>query len=207
MEKAIKAAVPDAEEIGQLPVRKEELTKELDKLKSERNRLVRKIAQGVISDDVAKDTLDEYADREVLLMQEISKIDYKLESVPSRRVIGITADLIKRHIETIHKNGRKYAQITFEEKRKLAQFAFSGQDPEGRRCGVYLEKTDSEKYPWRFTIRGVLKTRKNERLPLREWQVRSILGIEDESSVDWRSDPVDFVQRTYQQEMLCSDKG
>ncbi len=70
----------------------------------ERNRLVKEIAQGVLSDFVANDTLDEYADREALLTQEISKIDSKLESVPLRRVIGMTADLMKRHIESIHRN-------------------------------------------------------------------------------------------------------
>ena len=89
--------------------------------------------------------------------------------------------------------------LYFEEKRKLAQFAFSGENPDGKRCGVYLEKTDSEKYPWRFSIQGVLKTRKNERLPMRPSEARGLLGIEDNS--------IDPVQRTDQQETLCSDEG
>jgi hypothetical protein len=160
---------------------------------------VKKIAQEVISDSVAKDVLEEYSDREALLMQEISRIDSKLESVPSRKLVGMTAQLIKRHIESIHRNGRKFEQMTFQEKRALAQFVFAGRDPEGNRCGVYVEKTDSDKYSWGFSIRGLLATRENERLPMKAAEARAVLGIEDAS--------VDPLQRTYQQEMLCSDEG
>jgi hypothetical protein len=48
-----------------------------------------------------------------------------------------------------------YAKMTFDDKRKLLQSVFTGKDPDGNRCGVYIKKDNKDKkQPWLYEIRG-----------------------------------------------------
>ncbi len=184
MEQAIKDAIPEKEELDQLPSQKEAIVGQLEKLKAERNRLLKSIAKGLVSDDEAAEVLQDYREKEAVLKDEIRKIDSKLQRVPNKKSIGVMAHQIKRHIEGYFQRSGEFAEMTFEDKKKLAQFAFSGKDPEGKRYGVYVEKTDLENYPWRFTLIGSLWPDwyvRNEILPMELYEAQGILGIEDES--------------------------
>jgi hypothetical protein len=70
--------------------------------------------------------------------------------------------------------------MTFDEKRKLAQYVFNSVDSNGKRHGVYVEKVDRKNYQWRFTLQGALFTR-DDYLPMRSSDARALLGIEDKS--------------------------
>jgi hypothetical protein len=70
--------------------------------------------------------------------------------------------------------------MTFDEKKELALFAFFGKDLDGKRLGVYVEKSDDRKFDWYFTIKGVLGER-FDHLPIEKHEARGLLGIEDDS--------------------------
>jgi len=48
-------------------------------------------------------------------------------------------------------------EMSFDDKRKLLQHAFSGKDAEGKRCGVYVSRTAEDR--WVYTIKGVFNDR------------------------------------------------
>jgi hypothetical protein len=180
MEEAIKEAIPDRRELKKLPMQKERHEKQLKKVRKEKDRLINAIAKGIISDEEAMQKIEKIRESENLLIADIESIQSKLKNVPSKEKIERASQLTRRHIEHLYRGCRKFSEMSFDEKRKLAQYAFNSVDSNGKRSGVYVEKTDRVNYPWYFTLKGALIHRE-DKLPMRSSDARSILGIEDES--------------------------
>jgi len=180
MEKAIQAAIPDFGEIDKLETNKGEMDQEIKQIKTDRDRLLDLALKGVIEDSDLKEKMTRLRERESLLKDQIAGIKQKLCNIPSAETVGQKADLLKSHIESIYSSGLEFAEMDFDEKRKLLQLAFTGQDPDETRPGVYITK-DGEN-DWSFEIKGVIPgTTIRDFLPLEAWRANEILGIEDEN--------------------------
>ncbi len=155
MEKAMLRAIPDASRIGELREQEEGLKKRLEKAEGERQRLIKSIAKGIISDSEAERTILEIRERTSLLTEEIEKIRPQVEKVPTEGQIRRKAKLIKRTLEGIYTRPGRLSKMSFDDKRKLAQMVFAGKTPEGARCGVYVKRSGKAGEPVIYEIKGL----------------------------------------------------
>ena len=74
-------------------------------------------------------------------------------------------------------------KMTFDNKRKLIQTAFSGLDSQGNRLGVYLTKPDKAVEPVTYTIKGIFKDVQGH-FPMFEKEIEKedMLGLYRENS-------------------------
>jgi DNA invertase Pin-like site-specific DNA recombinase len=180
MEEAIKSAVPDYSEIEKLKIHKIEMEQEIKKIQTAKDRLLDLAEKGAILESDIKERMTINREREYLLNAEIDSINTKLENVPSEKVIKRKADLLKCTIESIYSSGLEFSRMSFEEKRKLIQIAFSGRDHDGSRAGVYIKKDGAAE--WSFTIKGVFSGATiSDYLPMQGWKANGMLGIEDDN--------------------------
>jgi len=197
MEEAIQAAIPDYSETDKMETRKAEIEQELRKIETAKNRLFDIIEESETLPNDIKGRLTKHRERESLLNKELEGINSKLRNIPSQKAIGMTADLLRREIESKYSSGLEFAEMNFDERRKLVQLAFSGgTDQDGNRAGVYILK-DNEGYS--IEIKGVIPgTAIKDYLPMDPEKANILLGIEDDNC-----NP--FVKS--EQESLSSDKG
>ncbi|MDB4442096.1 recombinase family protein [bacterium] len=180
MEQAIQAAIPDYSEIDKLETRKNQMEQELKQIKADRSHLLGLAKKRVIEDGDLKEEMDKLRDRESTLRVQLAEINQKLSNIPSKAEVGEKADLLKAHIQSIYTSGEEFAQMNFDERRKLVQMAFSGQNPDGTRPGVYVKKNGED--DWSFEIKGVFPGHTiSDYLPMEPWKANVILGIEDDN--------------------------
>jgi site-specific DNA recombinase len=152
MEKAMLKALPDSTKAEKLRERKSYLESELGKVETSRNRIIRSIAEGTISDGEAEPIMIEIRKRDNSFKGELEKVTAELQSVPTIQQIKQKAALIRKQLQEYFDSPMHLARMTFEEKRKLISTFFAGRDLQGRRLGVYVRKTpDGIKY----VIRGI----------------------------------------------------
>jgi len=174
MTKAIERAIPNVDERRQLVEDKKLLQKQLADVEKERNRIVRCIAKGIITDKDAGREMTELRTREAELTEQIDKITPLVENIPTKKAIRREASLIKRQYRAIFKSTRQLAKMTYEQKRSLVEFAFGGLDPEGRRLGVYVDKTGDT---WSYVVRGKLQDVRQGRLPMDLAQAVEVMDL------------------------------
>lgn len=97
-------------------------------------------AKGTISDSQAEKQLDELANREQKLTQEIQRLQRTFENVLTREQIEQRVKMFQGH--PIASTKRRIAKYTkpesFKEQRGLCELAFAGERPDGKRNGVYV---------------------------------------------------------------------
>ena len=152
MEQAAKEAIPNLKEIKLLRVQFEKNVQELKKIKRAKDKLLDKVEKGIIGDDDLKERFQRHKDREGLLKAENDKIQSKINKVPTEQIIKQKAQLMQRVKESYFHSEAHLKEMTFQDKRELLQSIFSGNDNEGNRYGVYVEKKGGK--DWLYTIRG-----------------------------------------------------
>lgn len=157
MEKAVENAFPNLDEFRHLESQIPVLETGISKARKEKERIIDKIAKGIISDDDAKRKMQELREREAMLTGEVTKVKEKISSIPSRESIRKYTDtLMEIHKELINIKFKRYDHfktMTYEDKRALMQTVFAGKDMEGHRYGVYMKEKGGE---WCFEMRGKL---------------------------------------------------
>jgi hypothetical protein len=132
-----------------------------------------------ISPEDVKKRMSKYKQREASLKIELKRLKARLDNLPSGTALKRNTELLQSTMEAIYRNSTEFSKMSFDEKRKLAQFAFSGKDQDGKRSGVYVKK-DNDGFS--YTITGVLgHSNLTGFLPLEDWQARGLLGIEDDN--------------------------
>jgi site-specific DNA recombinase len=179
MEKAMLRAIPNSSKVAELRKQKQILEGQLEKAEKERQRLIKSIAKGIISDAEATKVIQGIRDREMLLTEEIEKIRPQIEKVPTEKQIKMKAELIKRTLEGIYARPGRMSKMSFEDKRKIVQTACGGKDAKGNRYGVYVKKPDKIGEPITYEIRGVLADIQGQ-LPMSLKDIQNILGLEEE---------------------------
>jgi DNA invertase Pin-like site-specific DNA recombinase len=185
IETAMLKAIPDRAKIEELRERKKFLGSELSRVEARKNRVIESIADGIISKDEAAVKMAEIRGRENSLKGEIDGIEPQLTHAPSEEEIRRKAKLIQRIVGQIYRTPSRLTKMTFEEKRKLVSTFFSGKDVQGRRLGVYVEKTKdgSVKYEIRGTFdqsfKGTLSPDGPDILDLPDVSVEHLEGLKE----------------------------
>jgi len=176
MMKAVENAVPNLKDVEMKESRLLEIDKELKKVNQRKIRLIDLYETDGITREDFTPKMSQHKEREALLTDEMEKLKTEIESVPRKKEIKERADLLKAHIQSIYTNSIEFENMSFEEKRQLAQFAFSGQDYQGQRAGVYVRK-DAD--GWSFELKGILPDNSIiEYLPMDKEKQDILLGIE-----------------------------
>jgi hypothetical protein len=164
VQRAIEAATPNDEKIQEAIKRLDYITKELQKLKASRQRILDWSVKGTISDEDAEAQLEKLKEREQKWNDERTRLDDELAHLPSKESIKIASKMIAGEFRQ-HTNARVWAKtvkanydfegMTWKERRALCEIVFSGETVDGRRMGIWIswDKTGKK---WRYQIEGHL---------------------------------------------------
>ncbi len=98
--------------------------------------------------------MDKHKEKETLLRLKIEIGMSKLVKIPSKENITRRSDILLRLRQDFLKLKKHLdEEMTFDDKRKLLQYAFDGKDANGKRCGVYIRKADNGR--WIYEINGL----------------------------------------------------
>jgi len=169
VQRAIEEATPTREKVEQGRKRIGRIAGELEKIETGRNRILGFIAKGTITDAQAEKQLDELSRKEQRLRDEWERLSERVDNEPTPESIravakGVSAKFRERvdgkqNIKSRRANNA-FDEMTWEEKRALAETVFSGKTADGRRMGVYVKRIDGQKKfgpkRWKYTILGHL---------------------------------------------------
>ncbi len=154
IEQAAKAALPNVKEQDDLKHEIKQAEKELLKIKKMKGKLLDLAESGSLHDDDIKERMDKHRETEALLRSRIDIVMSKLKSIPSEKDIKKRSGIIVRFRQEFLKMKKHLNdEMTFDDKRKLLQYAFDGKDDDGKRCGVYIRKADNGR--WIYEIKGL----------------------------------------------------
>jgi hypothetical protein len=168
VQRAIEEATPNAEKINDLLNRKSRLESSLAEIKAQKDRVIRFIAKGTITDDDATEQLGDLNENEARLRDQLTILTGQLENLPhpddikraaeefSSAFHDLNIDLYILKVE-VNKN---FDAMTWEEKRQLLRLLFAGKTSEGKRMGVYVswdgEEARGGQRTWQYRIVGRL---------------------------------------------------
>ena len=179
MEQAAMDAIPNLKEIKRLRSQVDKNQEELVKIDRAVNRLLDQVEEGTFDEIDIKGRMTKNRERQGLLKDENAQINSKLSNMATEDEITERATLMlglkKRYFRSIkHLEG-----MSFDEKRRLLQNIFAGEDLEGRRFGVSVEKRKN----WIYIIRGMLVNEVGG-LPMGEDTKGRLLGLSVNNSID-----------------------
>jgi len=156
IEQAIKEAMPNLDEIKSLNLQLKQLEKEKTDSKKKIERLIDSIEEGMGDVKSIKERITKHEKRIKTLGHEIAITKSRIEKIPPENIIKSKAHLLKRMIKGYYSHSLEhYKKMSFDDRRRLLQAVFSGTDPEGNRCGIYLTKDSKNKEkPWAYQIKG-----------------------------------------------------
>jgi len=154
IEEAIQSAFPNKGEIEGLETKKVHCEQELRGVRRQTQRVVNAISEGTLKASEARHKMHELRAREAYLAGEICKLDSRIATVPSQQYVKERALAAKRMIAMRHSGYTRLSEMSFEERRSLFAHVFAGRDAEGKRFGVYVERSTSQEEPWNYSIRG-----------------------------------------------------
>jgi site-specific DNA recombinase len=176
VKEAIEAATPNMDRINAARERRAHVEKTMASTQAGRDKILRLLADGKITDDEANRVLADSEKKLARSQEELGRLDDSLHNVPSPEVIKVTADQVatvfrkhridgakvKLNAKIIHAN-HAFDEMSWEEKRHLVELVFSGTTSDGKRMGIYISAIDGEggrQYKrgkkQRYTIRGHL---------------------------------------------------
>jgi len=176
VEKAIEEATPNRDTIKEYQQRQERIADGLAKLKEGRDRLIKFIVNGSITETQAEGQLQALTERETKLTAEAERLAEYLDKVPSPALAKSTAKRVSDAMRRFKPKGRKLVsarlwakvshansaldKMTWEEKRELLQMVFGGKTVDGQRMGIYVERIQGQEgrqhRQWRYMIKGHL---------------------------------------------------
>jgi hypothetical protein len=163
VERAIEEATPNLEKIKEFVQRRNRIETELEKNKEARTKILRLLKRELIPEDEAERELEDLKDREARQRIELQGLQDSLENVPTPAAIQAVAQQISgsfRLTAKIKHANRALEEMTWDDRRALAQMVFSGTRAEGGRLGVYIESSDEQAKRrdkrWQYRIFGHL---------------------------------------------------
>jgi DNA invertase Pin-like site-specific DNA recombinase len=163
--KAVEEATPDPAQANQARARQVRLTAEAERLAAAKQRVVRLISKGTLTEDEADAELKKLRAGEAEVRKELDALAPLLEDLPDpaevKKLAGRVAGGMRRWAREFKINN-DFAGMTWDERRALCQTVFGGKTRDGRRLGVYVTWDDSGptqahvQRPWRYRILGRL---------------------------------------------------
>ena len=149
-------AIPNIEEIRRMQEEVKDLKKEISDINIKKNKIV-DILEISNKDMSLIERLKDYSKKIEFLNTEISVLENKLRSAPSKHAVKMKAELMRRMFKGMSRSQFHLDKMSFDEKKKLLQTIFSGKDADGKRLGVYFWKDKTKKQPWYYEILGGFK--------------------------------------------------
>jgi DNA invertase Pin-like site-specific DNA recombinase len=164
VKEAVEQATPNRSQIDTFRHRLSLVAKELEDLGTSRDRIVRAIARGSLTDDQADRQLNEMREREAVLQTELARLNSELANAPTAAEVKEAAEQVSRAFNqgklwamkmSINTN---FDDMTWEEKHFLLRTVFSGTAPDGRRHGIYVSPAEGKRghRQWAFRMLGRL---------------------------------------------------
>jgi DNA invertase Pin-like site-specific DNA recombinase len=175
LERAVKAAVPDADKTAQA---RERLKADLGKIEKARGRVLTLIEKDALTDEQAESKLLDLKAREEKMRAELERLDASASNLPEGEalrqlvlhVMKVGDDVVvhdaEGNFEDRHGNRYRggngltdFLDMSDEEKRALIAKAFSGLMPDGKPAGVYVRVTGGGPHRPKtvsYVLRGVL---------------------------------------------------
>jgi DNA invertase Pin-like site-specific DNA recombinase len=170
VQRAIEAAVPNLERIEKLRAQMSDRQQAVAKLKSGRAKILRMLAEELISEKETKEQLALMKKQEARYLDDIAQIEERVQNVPSREEIEKIAGKVSasfsgvrdmpfsgaktKLVATIKSINHHPEEMTWEEKRKLLELVFSGRREDGRKMGVYITWDPQFSKGWGFALHG-----------------------------------------------------
>ncbi len=184
IKKAIDKALPNKEEIKNDKIEKDNYEKELNVLKDEKGRLIRRVRKGIFMDCDIEREMNDIRARERFLESEIERVNSKTANSPKKEEIEEDADSIKQMIRIAHATDCRLGKMTFEDKRVIVEKAFGGiKDVDGKRLGVYIKTGSNGKLQYEING-GIVKCIDEDlpksflELPMPHYALHELLNIE-----------------------------
>jgi len=165
IEKAIKRAVPNLEEVNGLQEEHTELEQKKSEVTRERDNLINLAAKGILDEREVESKIKGIRTRLQAIDTRLEQVGDILSSRPDPDKIKRKSRLAKAVIADVARSRTALERLDYERKKKLVQHAFSGKDAEGNRLGVYVRQTDDPEHPFTFEVRGILETIISGNLP------------------------------------------
>lgn len=169
VQRAIEEATPNLDKIREFQRRQEHIEESLAKIRAGRDKILGLIVKGAITEEQAEKQLDELRQLEAKHQEEALRLHDSLANVPNPTAIKAVSERVaasfKKYrlpnaklVARLRHVDRSFEEMTWEDKRALAETVFSGYTPDGRPNGVYIETIDGQSHHrhkrWLFTLHG-----------------------------------------------------
>ena len=165
VQRAIEKATPNMEKIETDRRRLIQVEAMLQKIGSDRNKLIEAVCDGIFTKEQIQAKSDKLNERETVLATERERLSDSLVNIPSSKNIKKASRNISIRMGSVKRRAmaKLFTEMTYEEKRALLEMVFSEKTADGRRMGIYVSWTEPKKYT--FDIHGTLID-KEDLLPL-----------------------------------------
>ena len=150
---AIEKAIPNNAEVIADQKQLERIKQELKKLQASRDRFVKAIGSGILSEAEMHKQNEQHNQTKEKLENSKERLEIKLAAVPDTQTIKNLSQLRR----TITK--KPLTDMTYNEKKALLQMVFGGKTLDGKRQGIYINWQDPKSYT--FDIHGQLFVEKD----------------------------------------------
>jgi len=161
IESAIQKALPDFSKIQQIQDELSELKKKQMEIFQQRERLVKLASEGSLTDDEITRQIKDIRERLQAIQSRIDSLEPLIADQPSMDQVKKKSKLARSVlVDALKHPGPKAIErilaAPYEKQRAVIERAFAGKDVNGKRLGVYVERTDDPEKPWKFEIRAIL---------------------------------------------------
>ena len=147
---AIKQATPDISKIEGFMKEKEELSNELKKITAQKNNIVEKVSNGLLTDSDIQSSMSKLNLRNKSVVDRLHSIESELANIPSQERVNSLTKLGIAVLADISKDPKSIFKKSYKWKKNLIEHAFNGKG-----LGVYVEEDGKG---WKFEIRGTLES-------------------------------------------------
>lgn len=151
---AIARANPDPEGTARLEAEKQTLENQITKLERQRDNIVDKVAEGLLSDADIKTKMEKLREQLGAKQTRLQAVADQLNTLPSVESTKRLSELAAKVLSNATRSPR-LDKMKFHEARKLVEQAFDGKDQQGNPFGVYV-KWDADK-DHQIELRGVVE--------------------------------------------------
>ena len=153
---AVKAANPDQGQRNDLINEKQDLEKTVHRASDQITVIIEKISLDVITETEADNMLNKLRSEKQAAQSRIDAINNQLENLPDPVRVRKLGSMASKVFINRMKSPQALKTMTFEQRRKLIETAFTGFDSNGNKLGVYLTKQSKGNYS--VEIRGLIES-------------------------------------------------
>ena len=179
IQNAIEKATPDLEKMKQKISELEILKKNKRNVLKQRENLVSLAGKGLLSDNEIEKRITVIRSNLATINERSNLLESYLDNTQSLKDIKKKSTMAFCIMKSVMQSGAALSKMDNKSKRELIKHAFSGNNSEGKRLGVYIGQTGHEIRPWSFEIKAILEPIISSVLPMYKAQVEELLGIDE----------------------------